>query len=72
MSFECVSFEFEEGIAFIYSGLQGSEVRAIEFGERKGSADARCPMADAQEHLIYLRKAIASTNSPLPITNYPV
>ncbi|MEG4914121.1 hypothetical protein [Microcoleus sp. B13-B6] len=48
MSFECVSFEFEEGIAFIYSGIQGSEVRAIEFGERKGSADARCPMPDAR------------------------
>ncbi|MEG4825410.1 hypothetical protein QUA92_07275 [Microcoleus sp. F8-C1] len=46
MSFECVSFEFEEGIAFIYSGIQGREVRAIEFGvgERKGSADARCLM----------------------------
>ncbi|WP_190274307.1 hypothetical protein [Phormidium nigroviride] len=47
MSFECVSFEFEEGIAFIYSGIQGSEVRAIEFGERQGSADAlfgRCPI----------------------------
>ncbi|MEG4488703.1 hypothetical protein [Microcoleus sp. D2_18a_B4] len=43
-----MSFEFEEGIPFIYSGIQGSEVRAIEFGERKGSADARCPMPDAR------------------------